>query len=162
MSMCVHVSMCVCLGMCMYVSTYIMYVCTLPLQPPHTTTIVITGDTRAETCATSNDTTIRRISQTQKLTRKQAMDRVRNRIHNFSKTYCISEQNVLRFVEGVNQLTFEDDSRFMDIIAGGTHRYTPHTSLHTTHIATHHAHIATHHAHSYSYTPRTSLHTTHI
>ena len=67
-------------------------VCTLPSQPPHTTTIVITGDTRSETVVTVNPTTNCR-SKNQKLTRTQAMDRVRLRIQRFAKTYCTSEKN---------------------------------------------------------------------
>ena len=42
------------------------------------------------------------------------MERVRHRIHNFAKTYCVSDQKSLEFVEGVNQLTFEDDGRFVE------------------------------------------------
>jgi len=48
------------------------------------------------------------------------MTRVRQRIQQFGKTYCVRSQSSLQFVEGVNQLTFENDHRFDDanIISG--------------------------------------------
>ena len=55
-----------------------------------------------------------------KYTKAQAMARVRLRIQRFAKANCLRAKSSLECVEGVNQLTFENDRRFADdnIISG--------------------------------------------
>ena len=100
---------------------------------------------RQETCETSAP------SPTQKLTKAQAMARVRASIRNFAKTYCLDDESGLQFVEGVNQLSFENDNRFEDenIISGysemvssvRTHNARTHARTHAPPVS--HRHIIT-------------------